>query len=190
MKKLISLGILSALALSLLAGCSIQELKPDQTGTTNQKPVISFEGTVTAVKDGVVTLEDGTAVLITEDTLFSGDPDSGGTVSQDIQTGNFIQGYTAEDAKDGPVTAQNIWTNLPGNGGGKLSVNFEGRVTAVEDGSVTLDSGKTVRMREQTSVKGFDGSAAEIAVGDYIQGYAADPNAGELEAVTILVTVL
>lgn len=190
MKKLISLGILSALALSLLAGCSAQAQRSDRTDTTNQKPVISFEGTVAAVKDGVVTLEDGATVFITEDTVFGGDPDSDNAVSRDIQLGNFIQGYTAEDAKDGPMAAQNIWTNLPGNGGGKLSVNFEGRVTAVEDGNVTLDSGKTVRVGEQTSVKGFDGSAAEIAVGNYIQGYAADPNAGELEAVTILVTIL
>lgn len=190
MKKLISLGILAALALSLLVGCSAQGAKPGQTDTTNQKPVISFEGTVSDVEDGVVTLEDGTVVQITESTVFGGDPDSGSGISQDIQTGNFIQGYSADDGADSPVTAQNIWTNLPGNGGGKLSVNFEGRVTAVEDGLVTLDSGKTVRVGEQTSVRGFDGSAAEITVGDYIQGYAADPDAAELEAMTILVTIL
>lgn len=189
MKKLISLGILSALALSLLAGCSAQAQQPDRTDTTNQKPVISFEGTVAAVKDGVVTLEDGAAVLITEDTVFGGDPDSDNAVIRDIQPGNFIQGYTPDDAKDGPVTAQRIWTNQP-QSSGKLSVNFEGRVTALEDGLISLDSGKTVRVGEETVVERFDGASAEIAVGDYIQGYAADPDAAELEALRVLVTIL
>ena len=190
MKRLTILCAL-ALSLSLLAGCSAQSNQPDQPdGGGNQKVVINFEGTVSAVKDGLITLEDGTVVRITEDTVFGGDPDSNNAVSRDIQPGSFIQGYTADNAKDGPVAAGHIWINLPGNGGGKLSVNFEGRVTAVEDGSVTLDSGKTVRVGEQTSIQGFDGAAAEIAVGDYIQGYAADPAAGELEALRILVTIL
>lgn len=189
MKKLISLGILSALALSLLAGCSAQAQQPDRTDTTNQKPVISFEGTVAAVKDGVVTLEDGAAVLITEDTVFGGDPDSDNAVSRDIQPGNFIQGYTPDDTKDSPVTAQRIWTNQP-QSGGKLRINFEGRVTQADGGLLTLDSGKAVRMGKETVVERFDGAPAEIAVGDYIQGYAADPDAAELEALRILVTIL
>lgn len=194
MKKLISLGIISTLALSMLAGCSNQAQEDGRSGgrpvqpAAGQKPVISFEGVVSAVGDGEVTLEDGTVVRITEDTVFGG-PDAGNAVSRDIQVGSFLQGYT-EDGPGGEVTAGNIWTNLPGSGGGKQCVNFEGRVAAVEDGSITLDSGKTVRVGEQTSVKGFDGSAAEIAVGGYIQGYAADPDADELEAVTILVTIL
>ena len=190
MKKLISLGILSSLALSLLVGCSAQGAKPDQVDTINQKPVISFEGTVTAVEDGVVTLEDGTVVQVTQSTVFGGDPDSGGDISQDIQTGNFIQGYSADDGADSPMTAQNIWTNLPGNGGGKLRINFEGRVTAQEDGLITLDSGKTVRVGEETVVENFDGTPAQIAVDDYIQGCAADPDATELEALRVLVTIL
>lgn len=189
MKKLISLGILATLALSLLAGCSAQSEGPNQPDGANQKPFINFEGVVTAVKDGVVTLEDGTAVQITEDTLFGGDPDSGNAVSRDIQAGNFLQGYTPDNAKDGPVTAQQIWINQP-QAGGKLRINFEGRVTQADGVLLTLDSGKAVRMGKETVVEHFDGTPAEIAVGDYIQGYAADPDAAELEALRILVTIL
>lgn len=75
-------------------------------------------------------------------------------------------------------------------GTGKMSVNFEGRVTAVEDNQVTLDNGKTVLISDTTSVVAYDSSATTIAVGDYIQGYATDPDSDALEALNILVTVL
>lgn len=75
-------------------------------------------------------------------------------------------------------------------GTGKMSVNFEGRVTAVEDNQVTLDNGKTVLISDTTSVVAYDGSATTVAVGDYIQGYATDPDSDTLEALNILVTVL
>lgn len=189
MKKLIALGIVSALALSVLAGCSAQSEGPKPSGGVNHKPVINFEGVVSQVEDGVVTLEDGTVVLITADTVFGGDPDSGTPVNRDIQAGSFIQGYTEDGAGSGQLTAQRIWTNQP-QSGGKLRINFEGRVTQVEAGSVTLDSGKTVLVGDQTIIEGFDGSAAEIAVGDYIQGYATDPDSSQLEALRILVTIL
>lgn len=119
MHPIFSLGIASALALSALtglaglAGCSGRTQAPPPTDIPNPKPVINFEGTVSAVEDGVITLQDGTVVQITADTIFGGDPDSGGTVSQQIQVGSFIQGYTAEDTAAGPVTAGHIWTNLP-----------------------------------------------------------------------------
>ena len=118
-----------------------------------------------------------------------GDPDSGNAVSRDIQAGNFLQGYTPDNAKDGPVTAQRIWTNQP-QAGGKLRINFEGRVTQADGVLLTLDSGKAARMGKETVVEHFDGTPAEIAVGDYIQGYAADPDAAELEALRVLVTIL
>ncbi len=73
---------------------------------------------------------------------------------------------------------------------GKMSVNFEGRVTAVEDNQVTLDSGKIVLISDTTSVAAYDGSTTTVAVGDYIQGYATDPDSDTLEALNILVTVL
>lgn len=74
--------------------------------------------------------------------------------------------------------------------GGRMMINFEGRVTQVEDGRVTLDSGKTVLIGDNTIVVDQDGTAAEIAADDFIQGYAADPDAAELEAVRILVSAL
>lgn len=195
MKKAISLGIISVLALAMLAGCADQQQNGGgytggpTGGKPAQKPVVNFEGIVSSVEDGTVTLEDGTVVLITDDTDFGGDPDSTNVVSEDIQPGNFIQGYT-EDALDADqLTAKSIWANLP-QSSGKLRINFEGQVAQVADDSVTLEDGTVVLVSEQTVVKSFDGSVAEIAVGDYIQGYAADPSAAELEALNILVTIL
>lgn len=60
----------------------------------------------------------------------------------------------------------------------------------MENDSVILDNGKTVLFREQAIIEGFDGTAAEIAVGNYIQGYATDPESIELEALRILVIIL
>lgn len=74
--------------------------------------------------------------------------------------------------------------------GGKMRINFEGRVTGIEDDTVTLDTGKIVLTGEETIVVDPDGSPAEIALGDYIQGCAVDPDAAELEAVRILVSAL
>ena len=110
-------------------------------------------------------------------------------VSEDIQPGNFIQGYT-EDAPDADqLTAEHIWTNLS-QSSGKLRINFEGRVAQVADDSVTLEDGTVVLVSGQTVVKAFNGSVTEIVAGDYIQGYAVDPGAAELEALNILVTIL
>ena len=71
----------------------------------------------------------------------------------------------------------------------KMAVNFEGRVASIEDGAVTLEEG-TVILTDGAEISAPDGSAAEIAVGDYIQGYAEDPDAAELDASSILITAL
>lgn len=195
MKKSISIGMMSLLALSLLAGCGKTASEPTEqpsTGAVNAKPVINFEGVVTDVADGSVTLQDGKAVLITEDTAFAGDPDMGTAVSEEILAGNFIQGYTEDDAEAEEITASKIWTNEAPTGGkgGKRMINFEGRVTQVEDGRVTLDNGKVVRIGEDTAVTAPDGNAAEIAEGNYIQGYAENAESSEIDASYILVTTL
>lgn len=76
------------------------------------------------------------------------------------------------------------------NGVGKMAVNFEGRVTGAEQGRITLDNGKTVRITEDTTVALPDGSPGEIAVGDYIQGYAENAEGSEIDAEYILITPL
>ena len=74
--------------------------------------------------------------------------------------------------------------------GGKIMVNFEGRVTTINDGQATLDSGKTVIIDKETSVKAPDGSDTSVAVDDYIQGYAETPDDDTIHALSILVTAL
>ena len=129
MKKAITVGLVFALALAALAGCGVnQEEESHRSGGEGytggpawgkpaQKVVVNFEGIVSSVEDGTITLEDGTVVLLTDDTAFGGDPDTGNTVSEDIQPGNFIQDYTEDQPGAGPLTAENIWANLPQSGG-------------------------------------------------------------------------
>ena len=138
-KNIFALGIASVLALSLLAGCSGQKAGTPDAGGAARKPVVNFEGVVTAAEDGTLTLDSGKTVVITDRTEFAPDPDSDGTVSRDIAVGNYIQGYTADGADDEKVTAENIWTNTVPTGG-KMAVNFEGRVSAAEDGSSASSS--------------------------------------------------
>ena len=119
MKKAITVGLVFALALAALAGCGVnQEEESHRSGGEGytggpawgkpaQKVVVNFEGIVSSVEDGT----------ITDDTAFGGDPDTGNTVSEDIQPGNFIQGYTEDQPGAGPLTAENIWANLPQSGG-------------------------------------------------------------------------
>lgn len=126
MKNIISLAVASALALSMLAGCSAQTEKPDQSVKADQSAEISVDMT------------------------------------------------PAESPE----------------AGGRMMINFEGKVSEVKDGAVTLDGGRTVLIGDETVVVDQDGAAAEIHVGDLIQGYAADPDASELEAARILVTAL
>ena len=79
--------------------------------TIHLKPVINFEGIVTAVEENRVTLESGMIIIITENTEFAGDPDTGNAVSKEILVGNYIQGYTEDDIDAAEVTANNIWSN-------------------------------------------------------------------------------
>lgn len=195
MKEQILRGLAALLALLMTAGCGNAPMEPTPgpggEGASG-KPVINFEGVVTEAGEESVTLKDGTVVLITGDTAFAGDEGMGTAVSRDILVGNFIQGYTEDDATEGTITADTIWTNQApaGSKGGKRAVNFEGRVTQTAEGSVTLDSGKVVYMGADTVVEAARGMAAELAVGSYIQGYAKDAAGDEFQADYILITVL
>ena len=163
--------------------------KDETIGT--MKPVINFEGVVTDVEEGRITLKDGKIVLISEDTVFGGDLDTNNTVGKDILIGNFIQGYTEDDVDSEEITANKIWTNEERtSGAGKRVINFAGRVSKVEQNSVTLDNGKIVRIAEDTTVTSPDGSSIEIIEGDYIQGYAENVENNEIDAEYILVTTL
>ena len=55
-------------------------------------------------------------------------------------------------------------------------------MSAVENGKATLEDGKIILIGGTTSVMAPDSNAAEIAVGDYIQGYGENPDANEVNA--------
>ena len=186
-------GMAACLALVTVLGVGMLQSNapPNEEPTIGMKPVINFEGVVTAVDDNSVTLKDGKIILITENTKFMSDPDTDNVVSEDILVGNFIQGYTEDDTTDAEITASKIWTNEGRTTESvKRVINFEGRVAKVEQGSVILDNGKIVKLVEDTTVTHPDGSSAEIAVGDYIQGYAENAENSEITAKYILVTTL
>ena len=103
---------------------------------------------------------------------------------QDDNSENNSSGTTVT-APAGDYTGGPTW----GKPASKMAVNFEGRAASVEDGKVTLEDG-TVVLTDDAEISAPDGSAAEIAVGDYIQGYTEDPDATELDAASILITVL
>lgn len=68
MKNIFALGIVSVLAFSLLAGCSGQKAGTPDAGDAARKPVINFEGVVTAAEDGTLTLDGRRTVLISGST--------------------------------------------------------------------------------------------------------------------------
>ena len=109
----------------------------------------------------------------------------GCTGKQQNNDSNSNSSNTDVTTPAGEYTGGPAW----GKPASKMAVNFEGRVAAVEEGKVTLEDG-TVVLTDGADISAPDGSAAEIAVGDYIQGYAEDPEAAELNAVSILITVL
>ena len=104
---------------------------------------------------------------------------------------SLLAGCTGNKQDDAADTPTGEYTGGPtwGKPASKMAVNFEGRVTSAEDGKVTLEDG-TVVLTDDAEISAPDGSAAEIAVGDYIQGYAEDPDAAELDATSILITAL
>lgn len=184
-------GVAACLAVAAILGMGLLQSNgpADEEPAISMKPVINFEGVVEAVDGEKIILKDGKVIRITEDTVFMGDPDLGNAVSEEILAGNFIQGYT-EDADAEEIIAGKIWTNDRPSSGGKRVINFEGRVVKAGSDQLTLDTGKIVHLTADTAVTAPDGSAAEVAEGDYIQGYAEDAEADEVTAQFILVTPL
>lgn len=61
-----------------------------------------------------------------------GDPDTNNAVSKEIVVGNFIQGYTKDDPGSKRVSADKIYCDAAVRSGGKIVVNFDEKVAAVE----------------------------------------------------------
>lgn len=68
--------------------------------------------------------------------------------------------------------------------------NFEGKVAKTAVGSITLDNGKIVKITDDTEVTMSDGNDGIIFPGNYIQGYAEDPEGNEVVAEYIIITSL
>lgn len=166
MKKLVTIFLAAVMLLGALTACESPASKPD-AGATG-KVVVNIEGTVTAVDGSEITLDSGKVVVVSGDTRFMGD------AGDDFAVGNFVQGYTADDPDADVVNAAKIYCNSPIRSGGKLAVNFEGTVAAVEEDRIILADGRTIGICADTvfSVPAGIVEAPVICAGDAIQGCA------------------
>lgn len=187
MKKMACICMVALMALSALVGCSTAGTtsSDNESGTPTGKVVVNFEGTVTGISGDEVTLENGKIVVISSNTVFAGDPDTNNAVSKEIVVGNFIQGYTEDDPDAEKVSAEKIYCNAAVRTGGKLVINFEGKVAAVEDDRITLDNGQTILISSDTVFSIASGVVENVIVseGYNIQGYTEDdPTTPEITA--------
>lgn len=187
MKKLVCICMAALMTLFTLVGCSIEgTVSSGNAGSTSTgKVVVNFEGTVTAINGDEITLENGKIIVISSDTIFAGDPDTNNAVSEEIIVGNFIQGYTDDDPDSEQVSAEKIYYNTAVRTGGKLVINFEGKVAAIEDGHITLDNGQVILITDDTVFSIARGIVenAILSEGYHIQGHTEDdPTASEVTA--------
>ena len=213
MKKYLSIIAMAAI-ISAVSACSgaaavSQEEAMDNTVSEvmtvseNEQPtiaraakvVVNFEGTVKEVNGNEITLENGKTVVITDETVFGGDPDTGSAVSSDIAVGNFIQGFTQDDPEAERITANKVWSNIAVQEAptmGKAVINYEGTVTAVDDDNVTLDSGKIVKVTDETKYSLASGTVDSVILheGLFVQGYTADdPETDEITAARMHIVI-
>ncbi|MBQ7874591.1 MAG: hypothetical protein IJ306_05470 [Oscillospiraceae bacterium] len=173
MKKIICIFMAVMMVMFALMGCSANQ-NPAKAATTG-KVVINFEGTVAAVDGNEITLESGKVIVISENTVFGGDVDTNVAVSEEIDVGNFIQGYTEDDPEADRITAAKVYCNAKVNPAvGKLVINFEGKIVSISGNEITLDSGKTITVTEATVYSVAGGSVENIVLceGYTVQGYA------------------
>lgn len=187
MKRIASICMVSLIAISALVGCSAAGTANSENTSSapTGKVVVNFEGTVTAINGDEVTLENGKIVVISSDTVFAGDLDTNNAVSEEIVIGNFIQGYTEDDPDSEQVSADKIYCNMAVRTGSKLAINFEGRVSAVENDRITLESGQVILVSDDTVFSIASGVVENVILseGYSIQGYTEDdPAASEVTA--------
>lgn len=192
MKKIVTMCLAAMMALSLLIGCGNAAL-PELDTKSSGKVVVNIEGTVTAVNGNEITLDSGKVIIISESTVFAGDPDTNNQVSSDIRVGSFIQGYTSDDPAQTKVNAAKIHANIaPQRTGGKIVIDFEGTISAIDGNRITLDNGKVVLVNADTVYTDASGTAENpgLAVGAYIQGNTDDDSsAAEVTAKRIHILV-
>ncbi|MCH4887020.1 hypothetical protein EZV73_05540 [Acidaminobacter sp. JC074] len=196
MKKIIVLLMVALMAMSVFIGCagnnetSVEEV-PTQESQVRAKVLVNISGVIAEVDGEKVTLEDGTFIIINEDTVFADDPDNGvEAVNSEIQVGNFIQGYTADESSD-PVIASRIYINEPApKPSAKVAVNISGKIVEIDGNKVKLDNGMWVVITEETIFEddpdnGVEAVNSELKVGNYIVGFTLDDSSDTVTAYQI-----
>lgn len=184
MKKIFSFGAAAMMMLGMLTACEDSTAAAPDTGLAG-KVVVNIEGTVIAADGNEITLDSGRIVVISDDTVFAGDPDTDNAVSEDIAIGNFIQGYTEDDPEAEKVSAETIYCNSVVCSGGKLVINFEGSIASVEDDRITLDNGQELLVSEDTVFSVASGVVDNVVLyeGCAVQGYAEEAFASRIHII-------
>ena len=105
MKKVISVCMIALTAIAMMTGCGNAEQEKPSTGVAG-KIVVNIEGTVDSVNENGVVLENGQVVIFNTNTIFT---DVNGTVENpELTEGDYIQGYTEDDATAAEVTAKRV----------------------------------------------------------------------------------
>ena len=105
MKKMMCLCLSAVMALTMLTGCEAKE-EANTSEMPTSKIVINFEGSIASVDENRITLDEGTIVVINENTVFS---DANGTVEKaELEEGDFVQGYTEDDPEAAEISAKRI----------------------------------------------------------------------------------
>lgn len=102
-------GTASAESMESVSAEQVSEEAVDSNGAawpSTGKIVINYEGTIVLVEEDHVTLESGQIVYFTEDTVFS---NAEGIVDNVVLSeGDYIQGYTEDDAEAEKITAARV----------------------------------------------------------------------------------
>ena len=86
--------------------------QPEESGEVSADVAVNIEGVIEEIDGNRIKLDSGKWVVITDATVFEGDPDSGSKeVSREFAVGNMIAGYTEDDSNVDEVTAYQIYSN-------------------------------------------------------------------------------
>ena len=157
-----------------LVGVKI-EVKVDKKGKPDKDEAdLDFEGTIASFSDTQIELEDGTIILIDEDTSIDGT----------LEVGAEVQGTTLT-TEEGEIVGVDIEVvEDKDKGGGKpdkdeADLDFEGIIASFSDTQIELEDGTIILIDEDTEIDGT------LEIGAEVQGTTITTEEGAIVGVEI-----
>ncbi|MFC4810164.1 DUF5666 domain-containing protein [Paenibacillus sp. GCM10023250] len=179
-------------------------VSPPASTSTNApimgKVAVNIDGVISEVgADGKSFKVGDLWVTVTDATKWGSSEPTAVAPSKEIQVGNIVSGYTAQDVSTGKVTADVIYTNLAAEKPattGKAAVNIEGTITEVSADGKSFKVGDLWVTVTPDTAMGIDGPTAaapseellqkEFKVGNIVSGYTSeDVGTGKVHATRI-----